>query len=256
MQGECMTETSPLFIVDEPFLSNSPLPPVQSNPLLNEPPQPLKKNATIVDAQPIKPLEPPQPPEEMLFASLYQKEACTGQKEEAPFEAEDGHEEKIMPTQTPLTEALTIMQEIEKRNEKPQSQKQIIKQAYTPPVDSATDDIPMSFQGIDTPHLSGKDSLFHTFIKVVNTALYKSMQESNPPFTPGLQPLIIRIVIVRTGKLAQRPTILRSSGNPQRDAWYIDAIVRASSSFPPIPAGLHLPFAEMMFKEGNRSYTP
>jgi hypothetical protein len=191
---------------------------------------------------------------DLLFASLYQKETEPDETEDTDASDAIAPEPEPEPEESPITDPLTVVQEQEKKDKVLTPDSIAPKKVSKTPLDVATDDIPIAFEGsVHTTQLSARDSLFHTFIKAVNTALYKSMSESTPPFTPGIQPVAVRMVIVRTGRLAQRPTIIRSTGNPTRDAWYIDAIVRASASFPPIPDGLHLPFAEMIFKEGSRN---
>ncbi len=201
--------------------------------------------------------QPEKPPkDEMLFASLYQKATEPEETETIDASDQDLPEPEPEKTESPITDPLTLVREEEKK-EKPLTPNTIApKKVAKAPVDVATDDIPMAFEGVHTTQLSERDSLFHTFIKAVNTSLYAAIKEGTPPFTPGIQPIVIRLIIVRTGRLAQRPTVVRSSGNPSRDAWYIDAVVRASASFPQIPDGLKLPFAEMYFKEGSKGIRP
>ncbi len=247
-------ESAPVFIMD----SSAPSTPT----ITSHPPKPIESEFTscpfdpIVKLDPIpSPEKPPQHKDEMLFASLYQK--ANAPDETKTVDATDWASPEPEPEESPIVDPLTIINEVEKKERLLTPDSIAPQKVVTPPVGVATDDIPMAFEGgVHTTQLSARDTLFHAFIKTVNTALYTSMREGTPPFSPGVQPLVIRMVIVRTGRLAQRPTIVRSSGNINRDVWYVDAIVRASASFPPIPEALHLPFAEMMFKEGTRGQTP
>lgn len=221
----------------------------------DEPPHNQNDQNNTEPQKPQKP-EPPLPKDEMLFASLYQKATEPEETETIDATDQDLPEPEPEKTESPITDPLTLVREEEKK-EKPLTPNTIApKKVAKAPVDVATDDIPMAFEGVHTTQLSERDSLFHTFIKAVNTALHTAIKEGTPPFTPGIQPIVIRLIIVRTGRLAQRPTVVRSSGNPSRDAWYIDAVVRASASFPVIPDGLKLPFAEMYFKEGSKGIRP
>jgi hypothetical protein len=259
LPAQRIVESAPVYFTnDEPTtvpMANKPKPiPAQPDPLIQQSSSVLRTTADRQKPEPIKPepLQQETPPQkDLLFASLYQKETEPDVTEDTETTDNMAPEPEPEPEESPITDPLTIINEVDKKVLTPDSIAP--KKVSRPPLDVATDDIPIAFEGsVHTTQLSARDSLFHTFIKAVNTALYKSMSESTPPFTPGIQPVAVRMVIVRTGRLAQRPTIIRSTGNPTRDAWYVDAIVRASASFPPIPDGLHLPFAEMIFKEGSR----
>ena len=125
-----------------------------------------------------------------------------------------------------------------------------------PPHDLIKGDLPIPFLGVDTTQISGRDSEFHQFIKLVNKALYASMQQSPLPLISRPRPVAVRLVIVRTGRLAQTPTIIHSSGDPIRDQWYITMIEQAAASFPPIPASLRIPFIELAFREGMDRASP
>jgi hypothetical protein len=248
-----IVESAPVY-----FTNNDPTAmPVANKPMLAQP-DPLDQQQMQQAPQktestpPSEPLQSDPPlQKDLLFASLYQKETEQDETEDTDTTDNMAPEPEPEPEESPIVDPLTIINEVDKKVLTPDSIAP--KKVSRPPLDVATDDIPIAFEGsVHTTQLSARDSLFHTFIKAVNTALYKSMSESTPPFTPGIQPVAVRMVIVRTGRLAQRPTIVRSTGNHARDAWYIDAIVRASAAFPPIPDALHLPFAEMIFKEGSR----
>lgn len=252
LPAQRIVESAPVYFTNEgpetPPVSTPPQQ-LQPDPLNQQPTSTQQKTEPVIKPEPLQPETPQQ--KDLLFASLYQKETEPEETEDADTTDLMAQEPEPEPEESPIADPLTIINEVDKKVLTPDSiaPKKVKKQ----PVDVATDDIPIAFEGsVHTTQLSARDSLFHTFIKAVNTAIYKSMLESTPPFTPGIQPIAVRMVIVRTGRLAQRPTIMRSSGNQTRDAWYIDAIQRASASFPPIPEALHLPFAEMIFKEGTR----
>jgi hypothetical protein len=208
--------------------------PINTQPPIPEPLQTQPKEA------------PPAPPEDPDFASLFQKIEQLKVPEEiivhkAKDNAIDGKNGDV---------AVHI-----KKIESPIKEDTVDTPA-TPPKEVATDDIPMPFVGINNKELTERDTLFHQFIKAVNTAIYATMHQSNPPYTPGAQPVLVRLVIVRTGRLAQAPTVIRSSGNKERDTWYVNAIQKASAQFPPIPPSIHLPFAELTYKEGMRAGSP
>lgn len=259
-------------------------PAVQPTPQLTPQPEQLSSPVDTPHKQP-EPLTPPELPEpqkEILFASLYQQPTTTSDEEEfvdgkldspekstetSQAENEQNPQKEDSPSESNFVCEQNLIKKQEQFEKKlnPQQEKKIITpEAIAPqkvaqaPRNVATDeDIPMAFEGgVHTTQLTERDSLFHRFIKAVNIALYNSMRESTPPFSPGIQPVVVRMVIVRTGKLAQRPTMVRSSGNQARDNWFIEAIVRASAAFPQIPEALRLPFAEMYFKEGTRGVLP
>lgn len=252
---ERVIESAPVY-----FMPNTQAPATQPQQQLptttqNEPAQNQQdQNQAEPQQQPQQPEQPPK--DEMLFASLYQKATEPEETETIDATDQDLPEPEPEKTESPITDPLTLVREEEKKEKLLTPNTIAPKKVTKAPVDVATDDIPMAFEGVHTTQLSERDSLFHTFIKAVNTALHTAIKEGTPPFTPGIQPIVIRLIIVRTGRLAQRPTVVRSSGNPSRDAWYIDAIVRASASFPVIPDGLKLPFAEMYFKEGSKGIRP
>jgi len=124
------------------------------------------------------------------------------------------------------------------------------------PKDVAIDDLPFPFEGVHTTALTERDNAFHAFIKAVNKALYASMQQMPCPLTAHPQPIAVRMAIVRTGRLAQTPTVIRSSGSTVRDQWYVDMIKRAAQAFPPIPPSIHIPFMELVFREDMQRATP
>jgi hypothetical protein len=250
-QHERIVESTPVYFTnDAPAASSSALQATADRPTQQE--------METLDKSELKPeSEQPLKKDELLFASLYQK--ATEPDETETENATDSALPEPEPEkqESPIADPLTLVREQETK-EKPLTPDSIApKKVSKPPKDVVTDDeIPMAFEGVHTTQLSTRDSLFHTFIKAVNTSLYAAIKDGTPPFTPGIQPIVIRLVIVRTGKLAQRPTVVRSSGNASRDAWYIDAIIRASASFPTIPDALRLPFAEMYFKEGSKGIRP
>jgi hypothetical protein len=203
------------------------------------PPTPKLEEQQILNPQ-------PQPPDEN-FASLFKKIESVEPSQELP-ENTDNSQQFIDNKNGNIT--------VKIKKTKPDIENNNTRSEPSHPKDVATDDVPIPFLGVNTTKLTERDTLFHTFIKAVNTAIYKSMQTSNPPYYPGAQPILLRLVIVRTGRLAQAPTIIRSSGNRERDLWYIATIQQASADFPPIPPAIHLPFAELTFKEGTRGNTP
>lgn len=143
------------------------------------------------------------------------------------------------------------------QKETPTSEKNKPETIITPPSNVVLDDdLPIPFLGVNTNQISDKDSEFHRFIKLVNKALYASMQIVPQPISSLPRPIAVRMVIVRTGRLAQTPTVIHSSGDPIRDQWYITMIERASASFPPIPMSLRIPFIELAFREGMDRASP
>lgn len=253
MPHERIVESAPVYFT--PHTQTPAAQPQQPMPITQDEQSQNQRDQNNPEPQPQQP-EPSQPKDEMLFASLYQKAPEPEETETVDASDQDLPEPEPEKTESPIIDPLTLRHE-EKKKEKPLTPNTIApKKVAKAPADVATDDIPMAFEGVHTTQLSERDSLFHTFIKAVNTALYTAIKEGTPPFTPGIQPIVIRLIIVRTGRLAQRPTVVRSSGNPSRDNWYIDAVVRGSASFPPIPDGLKLPFAEMYFKEGSKGIRP
>ena len=223
-----------------PTQQHTLLPPTQTvQPINNQPPVP---EPIFVQNDEDIPLPPPEEPN---FASLFQKIEETTKTPKEPII----HNEKKELMSSKHGE---IPVKIETSNTKT-TEKETPPQ---PPRNVATDTVPIPFLGTDTTELTERDTLFHQFIKAVNIALHISMHHSKPPFSPGVKPVLIRMVIVRTGRLAQAPSILRSSGNAARDAWYVRAIQQASAQFPPIPAAIRLPFAELTYKEGMHAGNP
>lgn len=227
--------------VSEPYLyipmqppAPQPITPTDVKPITEQPPLP----------EPLDTQEDTPPEDPIDFASLFKKVEPVEHPEEPTIE----EKEKNIASSTHGDIALRT-QDIESKKNSPKTD-------ATPPEKVAMDDLPMPFVGVNTTELTDRDTLFHQFIKAVNTALYASMHLSHPPYSSGAQPVVIRMVITRTGRLAQAPTVLRSSGNTQRDTWYVHAIQHASAQFPPIPPAIHLPFAELTYKEGMRAGAP